>query len=98
MDNTQTQGQTFSSGGFVPPQDIIGKCNEARALMLSWEKHIHELMLCPDLSDEATPATTPGEAKSNIMLAYRHMEDARMRIGKVIQAMSGGVSVYDKKA
>lgn len=37
-----------------------------------------------------------GESKANIMLAYRHLEDARMRLGKVIQAEDGGVSVYDK--
>ena len=37
-----------------------------------------------------------GETKANIMLAYRHLEDARMRLGKVIQAQDGGVSVYDK--
>lgn len=36
------------------------------------------------------------EMKANIMLAYRHLEDARMRLGKVIQAQEGGVSCYDK--
>jgi hypothetical protein len=32
----------------------------------------------------------------NIELAYRHLEDAAMRLGKVIQAADGGKSVYDK--
>ena len=36
-----------------------------------------------------------GEAIANVMLAYRHVEDARMRLGKVIQACEGGVSIYD---
>lgn len=36
-----------------------------------------------------------GEVKANIMLAYRHLEDARMRLGKVIQAEDGSVSIYD---
>jgi hypothetical protein len=36
------------------------------------------------------------EAGANAMLAYRHLEDASMRLGKVIQALDGGVSVYDK--
>lgn len=36
-----------------------------------------------------------GEMKANIMLAYRHLEDARMRLGKVKQAMEGGVSILD---
>lgn len=38
------------------------------------------------------------EVMSNITLAFHHLEDARMRLGKVIQAASGGVSVYDKQA
>jgi hypothetical protein len=36
------------------------------------------------------------EAIANATLAYRHLEDASMRLGKVIQALDGGVSVYDK--
>jgi hypothetical protein len=36
------------------------------------------------------------EVHANIMLAYRHLEDAAMRLGKAIQARDGGVSVYDK--
>jgi len=36
------------------------------------------------------------EAKANITLAYRHLEDARMRFGKAIQAMEGGVSIWDE--
>lgn len=39
---------------------------------------------------------TPAEALNNVMLAYRHLEDASMRLGKVLQALDGGVSVYDK--
>lgn len=37
------------------------------------------------------------EMMANIMLAYRHLEDARMRLGKVMQHADGGVSVYDKR-
>ena len=37
-----------------------------------------------------------GEAIANVVLAYRHLEDASMRLGKAIQALDGGVSVYDK--
>lgn len=36
------------------------------------------------------------EMSANVMLAYRHLEDAAMRLGKAIQAADGGVSVYDK--
>lgn len=36
------------------------------------------------------------EMVANIMLAYRHLEDARMRIGKILQAAGDGVSILDK--
>jgi hypothetical protein len=37
-----------------------------------------------------------GEMIANLMLSYRHLEDASMRLGKTIQAFDGGRSVYDK--
>lgn len=36
------------------------------------------------------------EAMANVTLAFRHLEDASMRLGKAIQALNGGVSIYDK--
>lgn len=38
-----------------------------------------------------------GEVFANLMLALRHIEDARMRLWKMIQYSDGWVSVYDKK-
>jgi len=37
------------------------------------------------------------EMKDNITLAYRHLEDARMRVGKILQAAGDGVSILDKQ-
>ena len=37
-----------------------------------------------------------GEMKANTMLAFRHIEDARMRVGKILQAADDGVSILDK--
>lgn len=37
-----------------------------------------------------------GEAIANVMLAYRHAEDARMRLGKVFQALNGGKSTLSR--
>jgi hypothetical protein len=42
-------------------------------------------------------ATSNSEALANVMLTYRHLEDASMRLGKVIQAIDGGASVYDRR-
>jgi len=36
------------------------------------------------------------EVIDNIKLSYRHLEDAKMRLGKALQALDGGVSIYDK--
>ncbi|NLG18920.1 MAG: hypothetical protein GX556_16465 [Fibrobacter sp.] len=38
------------------------------------------------------------EMFSNMDLALRHLEDARMRLGKVIQYAGDGVSKFDKPA
>lgn len=35
------------------------------------------------------------EALANVTLAFRHIEDAAMRLGKVLQALNGGESIYD---
>jgi hypothetical protein len=44
----------------------------------------------------AGPVEDRGEMIANLMLCYRHLEDASMRLGKAIQAHDGGISVYDK--
>jgi hypothetical protein len=41
-------------------------------------------------------AQMPGEIGANITLAYRHLEDARMRLGKAVQALDGGESCYPR--
>ncbi|MCH8247068.1 MAG: hypothetical protein IH951_11750 [Bacteroidetes bacterium] len=50
----------------------------------------------PAFTGAATTAKDVSEMHANLTLAYRHLEDARMRLGKVLQARDGGVSVYDK--
>jgi len=42
------------------------------------------------------PMSLPMETNANLMLAFRHLEDCRMRLGKVIQALDGGTSVYKR--
>lgn len=40
----------------------------------------------------------PSEMVANMMLSYRHLEDAAMRLGKAMQAYQGGVSILDRPA
>lgn len=37
-----------------------------------------------------------GEMIANVTIAYRHLEDAAMRLGKAIQAYEGHGSIYDQ--
>lgn len=46
-------------------------------------------------SSETNQTEDKGEVIANLMLSYRHLEDASMRLGKVLQARNGGVSSYD---
>lgn len=64
---------------------------EVRANLLGIEKAIDGLkkMYIASMPEGAQPL---GEVMANITLAYRHGEDARMRLGKVFQALDGGVS------
>ena len=48
------------------------------------------------LSTEPSETEDRGEVIANIMLAYRHLEDARMRLWKVIEAHQWE-NIYDKK-
>lgn len=52
-------------------------------------KSHHIFKELPEISDQS-------EMMANIMLTYRHLEDARMRIGKVVQAFDGGKSAYPR--
>lgn len=67
----------------------VGSCEALRREIMSMGEKV--LALAPR---DARPMWS--EAHSNVMLAYRHLEDASMRLGKCIQVLDGGVSVYDK--
>lgn len=38
------------------------------------------------------PTENRGEVMANLTIAFRAVEDARMRLGKVFQALNGGIS------
>ena len=67
-----------------------------RAILENNKRFVKMLMVHPDFENEQTNANQHGEMKANVMLTYRHLEDARMRMGKAIQAYDGGKSVYPK--
>ena len=71
-------------------------CDGERLKIASIAKRVKFGMINSFFSREQESPDQHSEMKANLMLAYRYLEDARMRLGKVIQAMDGGVSIYDK--
>lgn len=74
-------------------------CNSFRAELKGVAKRVlmlkrHKAITASSLEYSSQKSDT-GEMISNIVLAYRHLEDASMRLGKAIQAFDGGVSCYD---
>jgi hypothetical protein len=83
------EGQAESSN--VPPTapTLEGACNRMRSELLDTEHCVRVLV---------TEKKVSGEAAAQAMLAVRHLEDARMRLGKVIQhTAGGGVSCWDSE-
>lgn len=95
----------------MEPKTLNEICNELRAECKAIENRCRELrnivsgpscmrpMTSAELEEarlHPKPAPNTPEMIANVMLAVRHLEDARMRIGKVIQYSGDGVSCYDK--
>lgn len=83
--------QPMSDPSNVPPTapTLENCCNNLRAQALNLE-HVARALV--------TEKKVSGEAAAQAMLAVRHLEDARMRLGKVIQhTAGGGVSCWDSE-
>ena len=81
-----------------PPEypNFKENCQSLRAILENNKRFAMSLMEHPDFQNEQNSKNQHGEMKANIMLTYRHLEDARMRMGKAIQAYDGGKSCYPK--
>ena len=72
---------------------------QLRETLLPQEQAIRNLMKHKDVDGiipQPESNANMGEVYANIMLAVRHLEDCRMRLGKVIQSYNGGKSVYPR--
>ena len=78
------------------PEDIINLASEIRVRLDGEEKALRGYVDNIKNAEETTAHFNKGECIAQAMLALRHIEDARMRVGKVIQYADGGLSVYDK--
>jgi len=85
MDGSTTSTTTFDCA-----------CNDLRRNIKEQAHYTKQIVESVKLWTEEGQQADKGEIIANIMLAYRHLEDASMRLGKAIQAYDGGASVYDK--
>lgn len=74
---------------------MVQQINEARSAIKDGAQFVKRLATAAKLPGQPRDGEDRGEVIANLMLAYRHLEDASMRLGKAIQARDGGTSVYD---
>lgn len=72
------------------------KCNDIRSEVKKIEKYTRSLLNDKTYRNEQSFCGQHEEMKAQTMLAVRALEEARMRIGKVLQYSGDGVSIYDK--
>lgn len=68
--------------------------NGARDRLLAEERRLRAFKDDLRVREQAVGEDHP-EMLAQVTLAFRHLEDARMRLGKVIQYGEGGVSIND---
>ena len=78
-------------------EDLKMQCHSFRHGILDIAKAVKSLMEHSEFNGLQRYEGQYSEMKSNIMLTYRHLEDARMRVGKILQAADDGVSILDKE-
>lgn len=93
-ENTQQKGPY--EGLQETPFEVL--CSNYRSDIKDIGECVKELLIHGELVGEQSEEgqLRDDEMEANIMLAYRHLEDARMRVGKILQAKNGGVSILDK--
>jgi hypothetical protein len=77
------------------PLEFPDHCKNLRKLIKSIGAEVTDTYLHPVFDEAEGEKSNHDEMRANLMLCYRHLEDAAMRLGKAIQAYDGGKSVYD---
>ena len=83
--------------GGVPQEETQFKstCKIERSNIENQKKRILALKQNPQFGRPEEHPGQHGEMAANLQLCFRHLEDARMRLGKAIQAFDGGKSIYE---
>ena len=88
------------SGDFLSTEEVSLeiRCNELREACLKLESRVSGLRKADFFSCQQSYQGQNEEMINHLKLSIRHLESARMRLGKVIQHSNNGVSVYDKES
>lgn len=86
---------TKKKSHFNPAVELKPLCNDLRVEILTLSHVVNAMHKHAAFRAEQSAVGQHSEMHANLTLVYRHLEDARMRLGKVIQAYEGGVSCYD---
>lgn len=80
----------------TPPNAFTQACSQMRTEIKKNGRDILKIItIVAEANFTCTPESDIDEMTANVMMAYRHAEDAAMRLGKAIQAFETGKSIYD---
>ena len=94
--NEGQEGQEASGCEDTDEANLKALCDGLRNEIQRTARSVKVLLEHSDMKAENEYPGQRGEMKANVMLTYRHLEDARMRVGKILQAAGDGVSILDK--
>ncbi|KKN28902.1 hypothetical protein LCGC14_0849550 [marine sediment metagenome] len=97
----QTHGKVRQELPHIGNPDFKEDCFALRVLMQTTEGQLMRVLhdhpaFNSTGPDKQTVEPQRGEMKACLMIAYRHLQDARMRVGKAIEAYDGGTSCYPR--
>jgi len=90
MSNTETSATIASE------ISLENMCKNTRIELKGMEAILRHSLNNEIYNGEQKYKNQHGEMKAQTMLAIRHIEDARMRIGKILQYADDGISILDK--
>lgn len=93
---SKPSSETILLGMEAPPKSLTDCCTEMRTEIKVIEIKARHMAKNVPSSQPQSFDGQHGEMIAQTMLAVRHLEDARLRLGKVIQYSGDGVSIYDK--
>jgi len=103
-DTNATPATTGVTDGQVDPQEVQGAVAQDEIANAIFDFRNTIKLNAADLQifiddlkkSDSMEEWDKGEMIANAILAYRHLEDAGMRLGKVMQAKNGGKSILTK--